>query len=133
MTNVVDPIADFLSRLRNAQQRNYEVVSIPASNLKESIAEVLQKYGYVKSVERRADEPQDKLDIELRYDEDDEPIIESMERVSKPSRRVYAGSDNIPDVLNGLGVAVVSTSSGVMAGRDAEAAGVGGEVMFSIY
>lgn len=133
MANTNDPVSDFLTRIRNAQIAHHPRVSIPGSNVKRAMAEILEKYGYVESAEWSDEGPQGTIHIGLKYDEDDEPMIRSLERVSRPARRVYVGVDEIPQVLNGLGIAVLSTSQGVMAGREARAANVGGEVLCEIY
>jgi small subunit ribosomal protein S8 len=133
MANVEDTISDMMSRIDNAQQRRYSDVEIPGSSLKLEVAKVLEEYGYINGVEWEDTGPQGLIRIDLRYDENEEPLIQSMERESRPARRHYVGVDEIPEVLNGLGIAVLSTSKGVMAGRDAKAANIGGEVLCSIY
>ena len=123
-----DPIADMLTRIRNGQERSKTRVSMPASKAKAAIAEVLKKEGYVKdfSVEEAGGKPQ--LSVVLKYYEG-KPVITMLKRVSRPSLRVYKGKNEVPTVLGGLGVAIVSTSHGVMADREARAAGHGGEVL----
>lgn len=133
MANVKDPIADFLTQIRNAQMADHAEVTIPGSKVKFQIAQLLEDQGYVAGTEWLDEGPQGKIRIELRYDENEEPIIRGMERVSKPSRRVYVGSDEIPKVLNGLGVAILSTSHGVVTDRQARRANVGGELMCKVY
>lgn len=133
MANVKDPIADFLTQIRNAQMADHAEVTIPGSKVKFQIAQLLEDQGYVAGAEWLDEGPQGKIRIELRYDENEEPIIRGMERVSKPSRRVYVGSDEIPKVLNGLGVAILSTSHGVVTDRQARRANVGGELMCKVY
>lgn len=130
---VQDPVADMLCRLRNAQQAGHASVEMPASNLKEAILTIFADRGYIGGFERVAQSPQDKLVVELRYDRDNRGLIQNMKRISKPSRRIYVGVEGIPSVLNGLGVAVLSTSKGVLADDDAKAANVGGELLCSIY
>mgnify|MGYP006294753543 CR=1 FL=1 len=133
MANVVDPIADFLTRIRNAQQASHAHVVIPGSKMKLEIAKILERHGYVGDVEWRDEGPQGQIDIALKYDEDEVPMIESMKRVSRPARRVYVGVDEIPQVLNGLGIAILSTSRGVLTDKEARDANVGGEWVCSIY
>lgn len=133
MANVADPISDFLTRIRNAQMTDFANVVIPGSNMKLEMAKILERSGYVGEVQWRDEGPQGQIDITLKYDEEDKPMITSLKRVSKPSRRVYVGVDEIPSVLNGLGIAVLSTSRGVMTDKEARAANVGGEWVCSIY
>lgn len=133
MANTNDSISDFLTRIRNAQIAHHASVSIPGSKVKRALAELLVRYGYIASAEWRDEGPQGFIDIDLKYDDDDKPMITSAQRVSRPSRRVYVGVEEIPQVLNGLGIAVLSTSQGVMAGREARSANVGGEVLCEIY
>lgn len=123
-----DPIADMLTRIRNGQERSKTRVTMPASKVKAAIAEVLKKEGYVKdfTVEEASGKPQ--LSVVLKYYEG-KPVISMLKRVSRPSLRVYKGNSDVPTVLGGLGVAIVSTSQGVMADREARAAGHGGEVL----
>ncbi len=123
-----DPIADMLTRIRNAQSTNKASVSMPASKLKGAIAGVLKDEGYIDDFVVRANEGKPVLDISLKYYAG-RPVIEKIERVSRPGLRIYRANDNIPPVMNGLGVAIVSTSKGVMTDRKARAAGVGGEVL----
>jgi len=133
MANVKDPIADFLSQVRNAQMADHSEVTIPGSKVKYQMAEILDEQGYVSDAEWLDEGPQGTIRIELRYDGDEEPIIRGLERVSKPSRRVYVGADEIPEVLNGLGIAILSTSHGVVTDRQARRANVGGEYMCKVY
>lgn len=123
-----DPIADMLTRIRNAQSTNKPSVTMPASKLKGAIAGVLKDEGYIDDFAVRANDGKPLLDINLKYYAG-RPVIEKIERVSRPGLRVYRGNDNIPQVMNGLGVAIVSTSKGVMTDRKARAAGIGGEVL----
>jgi small subunit ribosomal protein S8 len=123
-----DPIADMLTRIRNAQMVGHSEVSMPASRLKTSIAQVLKDEGYIEDFALRDSGVKKELRIGLKYYAG-RPVIERLERVSKPGLRVYKGRDNIPRVLNGLGVAILSTSRGVMTDRKARADGVGGEVL----
>jgi small subunit ribosomal protein S8 len=123
-----DPIADMLTRIRNAQSTNKASVTMPASKLKGAIAGVLKDEGYIDDFAVRENDGKPLLDISLKYYAG-RPVIEKIERVSRPGLRIYRGNDNIPQVMNGLGVAIVSTSKGVMTDRKARAAGIGGEVL----
>ncbi|MGH8690796.1 MAG: 30S ribosomal protein S8 [Burkholderiales bacterium] len=123
-----DPIADMLIRIRNAQLVGHTEVSMPASKIKSAIAQVLKDEGYIEDFALRDDGPKKELRIGLKYYAG-RPVIERLERVSKPGLRVYRGRDDIPRVLNGLGVAILSTSRGVMTDRKARADGVGGEIL----
>ena len=123
-----DPIADMLTRIRNAQMVGHSEVSMPASRLKSSIAQVLKDEGYIEDFALRDSGARKELRIGLKYYAG-RPVIERLERVSKPGLRVYKGRDDIPRVLNGLGVAILSTSRGVMTDRKARADGVGGEIL----
>jgi small subunit ribosomal protein S8 len=123
-----DPIADMLTRIRNAQLVNHAEVAMPASRLKAAIAEVLKQEGYIEDFALRDKGERKELAIALKYYAG-RPVIERLERVSKPGLRVYRGRDDIPRVMNGLGVAILSTSRGVMTDRKARADGVGGEVL----
>ena len=123
-----DPIADMLTRIRNAQMVGHTEVAMPASRLKTSIAKVLKDEGYIEDFALRENGVMKELRIALKYYAG-RPVIERLERVSKPGLRVYRGRDDIPRVMNGLGVAIVSTSRGVMTDRKARADGVGGEVL----
>jgi small subunit ribosomal protein S8 len=123
-----DPIADMLTRIRNAQMVNKLTVSMPASKVKGAIASVLKEEGYIEDFAVQANDGKPLLNISLKYYAG-RPVIEKIERVSKPGLRVYKGSENLPRVMNGLGVAIVSTSKGVMTERKAQAAGIGGEVL----
>jgi small subunit ribosomal protein S8 len=123
-----DPISDMLTRIRNAQLVGHAEVSMPASRLKASIAKVLKDEGYIDDFALRESGPHKQLAIALKYYAG-RPVIERIERVSKPGLRVYKGRDDIPRVMNGLGVAILSTSRGVMTDRKARADGVGGEVL----
>jgi small subunit ribosomal protein S8 len=123
-----DPIADMLTRIRNAQLSEKTSVAMPASKLKAAIAQVLKDEGYVEDFVVHQSNGKPVLDISLKYYAG-RPVIEKIERVSRPGLRVYKGSDKLPNVMNGLGVAIVSTSKGVMTERKARASGVGGEVL----
>ena len=130
---MIDPLGDMLTRIRNAQMRNRSKVSTPASKLRGRVLDVLQAEGYIRGyalIEQAGQQPE--YEIELKYF-DGEPVIKRIQRVSKPGRRVYAGSDKIPRVANGLGVAIVSTSKGVMADHQARTENVGGEVLCEVF
>ncbi|HOO22948.1 MAG TPA: 30S ribosomal protein S8 [Clostridia bacterium] len=132
---MTDPIADMLTRIRNALTAKHETVSIPASKMKMAIANILVEEGYVKSAALIKDEKgvQDTIKIELKYGPNNTKVISGIKRISKPGLRVYAKCEDLPRVLNGLGVAVISTSKGVMTDRKARAAGAGGEVLAYIW
>jgi small subunit ribosomal protein S8 len=123
-----DPIADMLTRIRNAQQAEKQLVAMPASKLKAAIAKVLKDEGYIEDFALRENEGKAELEINLKYYAG-KPVIEKIERVSRPGLRMYKPSRDIPKVMNGLGVAIVSTSKGVMTDRKARGLGVGGEVL----
>ena len=127
--SLADPIADMLTRIRNALRINKEQVEIKASNICAGIADVLKKEGYIKDFDRIDDGKQGILRIALKYDEQGQPVINEVKRVSKLSRRVYSSVDELPRVLGGMGIAVVSTSKGVMSDKDCRQANVGGEVL----
>jgi small subunit ribosomal protein S8 len=126
--SMTDPIADMLTRIRNAQMVEQTVVAMPSSKVKLAIAKVLKDEGYIEGFKVSADSAQPVLEIALRYYAG-RPVIEKIERVSKPGLRIYKSKDDIPRVMNGLGIAIVSTSRGVMTDRKARATGVGGEVL----
>jgi small subunit ribosomal protein S8 len=126
--SMTDPIADMLTRIRNAQMAEKVAVSMPSSKLKVSIAKVLKDEGYIDDFAVRQNDGKAQLDIALKYYAG-RPVIERIERVSKPGLRVYKGADDLPKVMNGLGVAIVSTPKGVMTDRRARAGNVGGEVL----
>lgn len=123
-----DPIADMLTRIRNGQSANKKSVTMPASKLKLSIAKVLQSEGYVSSFSTGEEDGHPSLSVELKYFSG-KPVIDEIQRVSKPGLRVYKSKDELPQVLGGLGIAIVSTSSGVMTDRAARKAGMGGEIL----
>jgi small subunit ribosomal protein S8 len=123
-----DPIADMLTRIRNAQQMEKVTVSMPASKLKKAIAEVLKQEGYIDGYVVRENDGLPQMEVALKYYAG-RPVIEKIERISKPGLRIYKGRDSLPRVMNGLGVAIVSTSQGVMTDRKARSLGVGGEVL----
>ncbi|MEW6415995.1 MAG: 30S ribosomal protein S8 [Pseudomonadota bacterium] len=123
-----DPIADMLTRIRNAQSVEKASVSMPSSKVKVAIAQVLKDEGYIEDFAVRGEPGKPELELQLKYYAG-RPVIERIERVSKPGLRIYKGAQDLPRVMNGLGVAIVSTSSGVMADRHARAKGVGGEIL----
>ena len=131
--SMTDPIADMLTRIRNGLQAGHPRVTVPASRVKSEIARILKQEGFISEVHREQDALQGKLDLELRYDNERKAIILGIERVSRPGRRVYRGRDELPQVLNGLGVAVISTSQGVMTDADARKRGIGGEVLCRVW
>jgi small subunit ribosomal protein S8 len=131
---VTDPIADFLTRIRNAQMAGHRVVDIPASNLKKRMTEILYAQGYILKYKFEDDTKQGIIKIALKYDPSTKaPAIQSMERISRPGLRQYAKPDEFRRVKNGLGVAIVSTSKGVMTDKEAKAQNVGGEVLCYVY
>jgi len=128
-----DPISDYLTRVRNAFRANHRVVEIPASNLKKSITKILFDQGYILSYKFDDSSVQGTIKIALKYDENKESVIKKIQRVSTPGLRQYAGSGDLPRVLNGLGISIVSTSHGVMTGKQARKENVGGEVLCLVY
>ena len=130
---ITDPVADMLTRIRNANTAKHESVDVPASNLKKAIAKILLDEGYIKSYEVVEDGTQGVIRIQLKYLAGKEKVISGLRRVSKPGLRVYAGADELPRVLSGLGIAIVSTSKGVMTDKAARAAHVGGEVLAFVW
>jgi small subunit ribosomal protein S8 len=132
---VTDPIADFLTRIRNAQMAGHSIVEIPASNMKKRLTEILYDQGYILKYKYDAsDNGQGVIKIALKYDpQTKEPVIRSLQRVSRPGLRQYRGSTDIPRVINGLGVAIVSTSRGVMTDKEARKMNVGGELLCYIH
>jgi small subunit ribosomal protein S8 len=131
---VTDPIADYLTRIRNAVQARHKVVEIPASNLKKDITRILRDKGYILNYKFVSDGPQGTIKIALKYHpETKHPAIKGIERASRPGLRKYAGKESLPRVLNGLGVAVISTSHGVMTDKEARKKNIGGEVLCYVY
>ncbi|MBW2029946.1 MAG: 30S ribosomal protein S8 [Deltaproteobacteria bacterium] len=128
-----DPIADMLTRIRNAIMASYDTVDIPGSKLKISIAKILKAEGFIKNYKLVSDKRQGTIRIFLKYDERGEPVIAGLRRESKPSRRVYTKSDRIPKVLNGYGINILSTSKGVITDSQARKLGVGGEILCSVW
>jgi small subunit ribosomal protein S8 len=132
--SMTDPIADMLTRIRNGIQSHHERVELPASKLKVEIARILKDEGFIRNYNlSQKDEPQGTLRIDLKYASNGEPVIHGIERISRPGRRVYRNKQEIPRVLGGLGLAIVSTSKGVLAGHDAVKSGVGGEVLCQVW
>ena len=130
-----DPIADMLTRIRNANKALHDRAEMPSSRVKKEIARLLKEEGYIRDfhVERRPETPYDTLVIELKYGRSRERVISGLKRVSKPGRRIYARKDRMPRVLGGMGVAILSTSKGVMTSRTAQQEGVGGEVIAFVW
>ena len=128
-----DPIADMLTRIRNAQVARHDSVTLPASNMKKAIAKILLDEGYVKSVEHLNDGIQGSIKITLKYQDKKQPVIVGLRRISKPGLRVYATCEELPKVLGGLGIAIVSTSRGVMTDRAARKENIGGEVLCYVW
>ena len=130
---VTDPIADLLTRIRNANQMRYKEVVIPSSNLMLSIVKILKNEGYIANYKVEKDEVQDNILVTLKYGQNKERVISGLKRISKPGLRVYAKAEEIPTVLNGLGISIVSTSKGVMTGKEARKENLGGEVLAYIW
>ncbi|MCQ2438660.1 MAG: 30S ribosomal protein S8 [Oscillospiraceae bacterium] len=130
---ITDPIADMLTRIRNAGTARHESVDVPASKMKKAIAEILLKEGYIKAYQLIDDGTQGVIRITLKYLPGKEKAIQGLKRVSKPGLRIYAGSEELPRVLKGLGIAIISTSKGVMTDKEARAAHVGGEVLAFVW
>ncbi|MCB9225477.1 MAG: 30S ribosomal protein S8 [Crocinitomicaceae bacterium] len=128
-----DPIADYLTRVRNAQAARHKVVEIPASNIKKEITKILNDKGYILSHKFEDDGKQGVIKIALKYNNHNEPAIRKIQRVSKPGLRKYAGATELPRVLNGLGIAILSTSKGVITDKEARQENVGGEVLCYVY
>ena len=130
---ITDPVADMLTRIRNANSARHETVDVPASNLKKSIAQILLDEGYIKSYTVTDEGVQGNIHITLKYLGNKGKVITGLRRVSKPGLRVYAGADELPRVLKGLGIAIISTSKGVMTDKAARAAHIGGEVLAFVW
>ena len=131
--NITDPIADMLTRISNANTSKHKTVDILASNVKRAIAEILFNEGYIKAFEEIANENQGIIRITIKYDEKGNRVIAGLKRISKPGLRVYAAKDELPKVLNGLGIALISTSKGIMTDKQAREQGIGGEVLAYIW
>ncbi len=130
---MTDPIADMLTRIRNASSAKHESVEIPASNTKKELANMLLEEGFIKNVEFIDEGVQGTIKIDLKYGENDERIISGIRRISKPGLRVYAKANDLPRVLGGLGVAIISTSKGLLTDKEARSQGVGGEVICYVW
>ncbi len=131
--NTTDPIADMLTRIRNANTSKHSTVDIPASKMKSSIAQILLDEGYIKSFEEIKDEKQGILRVTLKYDESGKRVISGLKRISKPGLRIYVNKEEIPQVLNGLGIALISTSKGIKTDKNARKEGLGGEVLAYVW
>ncbi len=132
--NITDPVADMLTRIRNANTSKHKTVDVPSSKMKLSIADILFKEGYIKSYEEIKDvNTQGVIRITLKYGENGSRVIDGLKRISKPGLKVYAGKDELPKVLNGLGIAIISTSKGLMTDKQARELGIGGEVLAYIW
>lgn len=130
---MTDPIADMLTRIRNAIMVNKETVEVPSSNMKKAIAEILLNEGYISDVKLVEDGFSGKLEITLKYVGKNKPVINGLKRISKPGLRAYSNVEDMPKVLNGLGIAILSTNKGIMTDRQAKAANVGGEVLCYVW
>ena len=128
-----DPIADMLTRIRNANRSKHKTVDIPTSKMKVAIADILFKEGYIKSFEELSNDVQGTIRVTLKYDENGNRVIAGIKRISKPGLRVYASKEDLPQVLNGLGIAIVSTSKGIMTDKEARKIGLGGEVLAYVW
>ena len=131
--SMTDPVADMLTRIRNANTAGHAEVSIPASKIKKNIAEILLKEGYIKAYDIVAGEHQDNIVIQMKYGPNKVKVISGIKRISKPGLKVYAKKDEIPKVLGGLGIAIISTSNGLITDKEARALGVGGEVVCYVW
>jgi len=130
---MTDPIADMLTRIRNANLNYHRQVEVPASNAKKAIAEIMKEEGFIKDYQYISDNKQGMLRIQLKYGPDSQKVLSGLKRISKPGLRVYAGKEDLPRVLGGLGVAVISTSRGLLSDKDARNQGIGGEVVCYIW
>jgi small subunit ribosomal protein S8 len=131
--NMSDPIADLLARVRNALGARHEKTDVPASRFKVELARILKDEGYIKNYKVMDDRGGNLLRLYLKYDETGNPVIHGLARTSKPGRRLYRGKDELPEVLGGLGVSIVSTSQGLLSGNDAKKRGLGGEVVCTVW
>ena len=131
--SVTDPIADMLTRLRNALAARHPKVDIPASNLKVEVARILKEEGYINTYRVAEEDGKRVIKLYLKYQADSSPVISRIERVSKPGRRVYAGSKEIPSIIGGMGINVLTTPKGVMTGKKARKEGVGGEILCNVW
>ena len=130
---MTDPIADMLTRIRNAANAKHESVEIPASNIKKALSSILLDEGYIKSFDTIEDGKQGLIRIQLKYGKDNEKVISGLRRISKPGLKVYCKAEEVPKVLGGLGIAVISTSKGILTDKKAREAGVGGEVLCYVW
>jgi len=130
---MTDPIADMLTRIRNANSAKHATVTIPSSNIKKAIAEILLEEGYIKDFKCIDDDKQGMIEVTLKYGEDDSRVIAGIKRISKPGLRIYASKEEVPKVLNGLGIAILSTSKGIMTDKKARQNNVGGEVICYVW
>ena len=133
MAVVTDTIADMLTRIRNANQMRYEEVTVPASNIKKEIARILKEEGFIKDYKIDSEDAQGTIILTLKYTDKKERVITGLKRISKPGLRVYANKDEVPKVLNGLGIAIISTSKGIMTDKEARKENIGGEVLAYIW
>ncbi|MDD6483863.1 MAG: 30S ribosomal protein S8 [Clostridiales bacterium] len=130
---ITDPIADLLTRIRNASTSKHDTVDVPASNMKKAIVEILANEGYIKGYQVIEDGKQGVIRITLKYGQNNEKVINGLKRVSKPGLRFYAGADELPRVLKGLGIAIISTSKGIMTDKEARKEHIGGEVLAFVW
>ncbi len=130
---MTDPIADMLARIRNASMVRHKTVEIPASKMKLAIAKILKEEGYIEDYRFLQEGPQGKIEIVLKYDENKRPVIAGMRKISKPGRRVYVKKDELPKVVGGYGIAIISTSQGIMTDHEARRRGIGGEVICEVW
>lgn len=130
---MTDPIADMLTRIRNANSAGHKTVEVPASKIKKSIAEILKDEGYINGFEVKEDGKQGVIDIEMKYGPENEKVITGIKKISKPGLKVYAKANEVPKVLGGLGIAIISTSSGLITDKEARKLGVGGEVICYVW
>ena len=133
MSGITDPVSDYLSRIRNAQMAGHRYTDIPASKLKRAITQILLEKGYIRNYLNIDDGKQGLLRVYLKYDRDGVPVIQELKRISKPGLRTYVGADELPRVRNGLGIAILSTSRGVMTDKEARKVHVGGEVLAHVF
>ena len=131
--NTTDPIADMLTRIRNANSSKHTTVDIPASNMKRAIAQILFDEGYIASFDEIKDGKQGIIRVTLKYDENGKRVISGLKRISKPGLRIYVSKDELPQVLNGLGIALISTSKGIKTDKNARKEGLGGEVLAYVW
>ena len=131
--NTTDPVADMLTRIRNANAAKFKTVDIPSSKMKKAIADTLLEEGYIKNIEVIEDGIQGIIRVTLKYDEKGNKVIDGLKRISKPGLRIYASKDELPKVLNGLGIALISTSKGIMTDKQARKENIGGEVLAYIW